>query len=34
MDNKEFGKQLEKRTKLFAIEIIKLSTLLPHKEEG
>jgi four helix bundle protein len=34
MDNKEFGKQLENRTKLFAIEIIKLSTLLPYKEEG
>ncbi len=28
MDNKEFGKQLEKRTKKFAIEIIKISTLI------
>jgi len=34
MDNKEFSKQLEKRTKKFAIEIIKLSTLLPNTPEG
>jgi len=34
MDNKEFGKQLEKRTKLFAIEIIKLSSLLPQTAEA
>ena len=29
MDNKEFSKQLEKRTKLFAIDIIKMSAKLP-----
>ena len=34
MDNKEFGKQLEKRTKEFAIEIIKLSIKLPSTAEG
>ena len=34
MDNKEFGKQLENRTKLFAISIIKLSSSLPNTTEG
>ncbi|NVO10021.1 MAG: four helix bundle protein [Bacteroidales bacterium] len=34
MDNKEFSKQLEERTKKFAIEIIKLSSLLPETPEG
>lgn len=34
MDNKEFGKQLEKRTKTFAIHIIKLSSSLPFTPEG
>lgn len=34
MDNKEFGKQLESRTKKFAIEIIKLSVSLPNTSEG
>ncbi|MCD4746697.1 MAG: four helix bundle protein [Bacteroidales bacterium] len=34
MDNKEFGKQLERRTKKFAIRIIKLSTSLPNTPEG
>lgn len=34
MDNKEFSKQLEERTKRFAIEIIKLSSLLPETPEG
>lgn len=29
MDNKELAKQLEARTKKFAIEIIKLSISLP-----
>ena len=29
MENKEFGKQLEKRTKKFAISIIKMSAQLP-----
>jgi four helix bundle protein len=33
MDNKEFGRQLEERTKMFAIEIIKLSSLLPDRPE-
>ena len=34
MDNKEFSKQLEERTKIFAISIIKLSVLLPNTSEG
>jgi len=34
MENKEFGKKLEKRTKAFAIRIIRLSALLPNSVEG
>ena len=34
MENKEFAKQLEKRTKKFAIDIIKLSASLPSTPEG
>jgi four helix bundle protein len=34
MDNKEFSKNLEKRTKKFAVRIIKLSTKLPNTPEG
>lgn len=34
MDNKEFGKQLEARTKKFAIDIIKLSSSLLDTPEG
>jgi len=34
MENKEFAKQLEKRTKLFAITIILLSSSLPNTPEG
>lgn len=34
MENKEFGKQLEKRTKDYAIRIIKLSVELPNTSEG
>jgi len=34
MENKEFARQLEKRTKKFAIDIIKLSTDLPSTPEG
>jgi len=34
MDNKEFGKKLEQRTKEFAIRIIKLSASLPSSSEG
>ena len=34
MDNKEFGKQLENRTKLFAISVINLSSSLPNTPEG
>jgi four helix bundle protein len=34
MDNKEFSKQLENRTKKFAISIIKLSISLPNTPEG
>ena len=34
MDNKEFGKILEVRTKKFAISIVKLSVTLPGSPEG
>ena len=34
MDNKEFSKLLEKRTRDFAVRIIKLSTALPNTPEG
>ena len=34
MENKEFANQLEKRTKTFAITIIKLSSLLPNTPES
>jgi len=34
MENKEFGKKLEERTKTFAIKIIKLSIRLPNTVEG
>jgi len=34
MDNKEFGKQLEDRTRRFAVRIIHLSTRLPNTPEG
>jgi four helix bundle protein len=34
MENKEFGKKLEERTKYFAISIIKLSIILPNTVEG
>ena len=34
MDNKEFSKKLELRTKKFAVDIIKLSVLLPDTPEG
>ena len=34
MDNKEFARQLEVRTKKFAISIIRLSVLLPGSPEG
>ena len=34
MDNKEFSKQLEERTKRFAINIIRLSASLPNTPEG
>ena len=34
MDNKEFAKQLEERTKKFAISVIRLSVLLPASPEG
>lgn len=33
MENKEFGKQLEERTKCFEISIIKLSGSLPKTSE-
>jgi len=33
-DRKRFAKQLEERTKLFAIAIIKLSSKLPDTPEG
>jgi four helix bundle protein len=34
MDNKEFGRQLEVRTKKFAISVIRLSVQLPGSPEG
>lgn len=34
MENKEFSKQLETRTKKFAISIVKLSGTLPNTPEG
>jgi four helix bundle protein len=34
MENKDFAKQLEKRTKIFAITIIRLSASLPNTPEG
>ena len=34
MDNKEFSKELEKRTKKFAVKTIRLSLTLPNTPEG
>ena len=34
MDNKEFAKNLEKRTRRFGVSIIRLSTSLPNTPEG
>jgi four helix bundle protein len=34
MNNKEFSKELEKRTKEFAVKIINLSSKLPNTAEG
>lgn len=34
MDNKEFAKELEKRTRIFAIQMIKLSAKLPNSPEA
>ena len=34
MDNKEFSRNLEKRTRQFAVRIIRLSALLPNTPEG
>ena len=34
MNNKEFAKELEKRTKRFAVRIIRLSTRLPNTPEA
>jgi len=34
MDNKEFSRQLEKRTRAFAVRIIRLSSELPNTPEG
>ncbi len=34
MDKKEFSKELEKRTRKFAVRIIRLSTALPNTPEG
>jgi four helix bundle protein len=33
MDNKDFSKQLEGRTKKFAIDVIRLSASLPNTTE-
>ena len=34
MNRKEFAKELEKRTRRFAVKIIRLSTTLPNTPEG
>ncbi|MFQ5753524.1 MAG: four helix bundle protein [bacterium] len=34
MENKEFSKELEKRTREFAVRIIRLSSTLPNTPEG
>jgi len=34
MDNKEFARRLEKRTRDFAISIIRVSSLIPEISEG
>jgi four helix bundle protein len=34
MDNKQFSIELEKRTLVFAVSIIHLSTRLPNSAEG
>ncbi|MGD9105007.1 MAG: four helix bundle protein [Desulfobacterales bacterium] len=34
MDNKEFSKELERRTRKFAVQIIKISAKLPNTPEG
>ncbi len=34
MDNKEFAKELEKRTREFGVRIIRLSSTLPNTPEG
>ncbi len=34
MDNKKFGKEFEKRTREFAVGIIRLSRTLPNTPEG
>ena len=34
MDNKDFGRKLEQRTKLFAISVVKFSALLPNTPES
>jgi four helix bundle protein len=34
MDNKQFAKELERRTLLFAVRIVRLSTHLPNTPEG
>jgi len=34
VDNKKFSKNLEKRTRKFAVKIIRLSTTLPDTPEG
>ena len=34
MDNIEFSKQLEKRTRIFAVRIIRRSSTLPNTPEG
>ena len=34
MDNKEFAKDLERRTKTFAVRVLKLSAQLPNTQEA
>jgi len=34
MDNKELGKELERRTRKFAVQVVKTSAMLPNSVEG
>jgi len=34
MENKDFSRKLEERTKVFAIQVIRMSVLIPNNVEG